>query len=535
MKYLTKLTLPTLLLLVVSYAQAVSYHPADTSANWEVGDTEILSYLASWRAGNVTDAYVLNGLAMWKAGAYHYNSTQTCPGCWVVGAGTSGTWSKTFGGLGDDRGLATAVDSSGNVAVTGYFSGTVNFGGVSFTSQVISGLDPNNYKDIFIAKYLPTGTHLWSRQLGADADDIARGIATDGAGNVIVTGGVENYVDFGDGVVTGTQGGYDFFVAKYAALDGHLLWKKRYGSGGTEQGNAVTVDGNGDVVVVGTFQGTVNFGGANLTATGGSTDQDIFIAKYAGVTGEHIWSKHFGAGPSYDYANAVTIDSGNNILVTGKFYGIANFGGSDLVSAGDYDAFVAKYLPGGAHIWSKRFGGTLADNGTSIAVDSLGNVVAGGTFRGTVNFGGVSLASAGGDDVYLLKYLSDGMTHFWSQRLGSVGTDVANGIKVDSAGNILTTGSFQGTVDFDNNSVTNNSLTSLGGTDIFMAKYNSSGVYQSAKRYGGTGQDIGSSVALSPIDSSTLLTGSFQNTVDFGAGNVTSIGGFDAFLLKLNP
>ncbi len=70
----------------VSNASA-SYHPADTSANWEVGDTEILSYLASWRAGNVTDAYVLNGLAMWKAGAYHYDPTKTsAPSWWVVGA-----------------------------------------------------------------------------------------------------------------------------------------------------------------------------------------------------------------------------------------------------------------------------------------------------------------------------------------------------------------------------------------------------------------------------------------------------------------
>jgi hypothetical protein len=81
-----------------------------------------------------------------------------------------------------------------------------------------------------------------------------------------------------------------------------------------------------------------------------------------------------------------------------------NFGGGGLVSAGVGDIFVAKYSGAdGSHLWSKRFGDTSADSGQGVAVDGSGNAVVTGVFNGTVNFGGGGLVSAGSDDIFLLK------------------------------------------------------------------------------------------------------------------------------------
>src|SRR3990170_6282915 len=73
--------------------------------------------------------------------------------------------------------------------------------------------------------------------------------------------------------------------------DSHL-WSKRFGSTIDDYGYAVAVDGNGDVLLTGSFQGTVNFGGGNLTSAG---LEDIFVAKYSGADGAHLWSKRFGS------------------------------------------------------------------------------------------------------------------------------------------------------------------------------------------------------------------------------------------------
>jgi hypothetical protein len=154
----------------------------------------------------------------------------------------------------------------------------------------------------------------------------------------------------------------------------------------------------GNVLVTGQFQGTVDFGGGPLTSVG----IDIFVAKYAGPDGAHLWSRRF-ANTAADAGFSVVVDPSGNVMVTGQFNGMVDFGGGPLTSAG-YDIFVAKCAgTDGAHIWSRRFGGTAADVGTSIVVDPGGNVLVTGSYQDTVDFGGGPLTSAGFNDILLLK------------------------------------------------------------------------------------------------------------------------------------
>jgi chitodextrinase len=159
--------------------------------------------------------------------------------------------------------------SDGTRGRGGYFSGTIDFGTGPVTSEHLPWLEANDYKDVVVARYDVAGAPVWVRRVGAEADDRAYGVATDAAGNVAVTGSVSNYVDFGNGVVTGTGGSNDAFVAVYAAADGAHLWSRRFGDAGSETGYAVAVDGAGSVIVVGTFFGTVDFGTGPLTRRAG--------------------------------------------------------------------------------------------------------------------------------------------------------------------------------------------------------------------------------------------------------------------------
>ncbi len=419
-------------------------------------------------------------------------------------------WSQRFGGTTSEISYGVAVDGSGNVLVTGYFAGTVDFGGGNLVSA--------GGADIFVAKYDVSGAHLWSQRFGGTGFDYGYAVAVDGLGDVVVTGIFQGTVDFGGGNL-GSAGGNDIFVAKYDASGAHL-WSHRFGSTSSDQGNAVAVDGSGNVVVAGYFFGTVNFGGGNLVSAG---IYDIFVAKYD-AGGAHLWSRRFG-GTSDDYGYGVAVDGSGNVVVTGYFAGTVDFGGGNLVSAGGADIFVAKYDVSGAHLWSHHFGGTGFDYGYAVAVDGSGNVVVTGYFVGTANFGGGNLGSAGSWDIFVAKYNASG-AHQWSQRFGGTGVDYGDAVALDGSGNVVVTGYFAGTVNFGGGD-----LMSAGSYDIFVAKYDASGAHLWSQRFGSMSTDYGFGIAMDGVGN-VVVTGTFEGAVDFGGGNLVSVGAQDIFLAK---
>jgi hypothetical protein len=423
-------------------------------------------------------------------------------------------WSKRFGDANFQFGYAVATDAADNILLTGAFGETVDFGGGTLTAA-------GDY-DVFVAKFGPAGSHEWSRRFGDGSGQHGYAVSADATGNVLVTGSFAGTVDFGGGVLT-SGGGDDIFVAKLDPAGNHL-WSKRFGDVNHQYGYGVTADAAGNVLVTGSFAGTVNFGGSALTTN--ATTNDIFIAKFDPF-GNHLWSKRFGTANEQN-AYAVTTDASGNVLIGGRFANMVDFGGNVLVSAGSVDMFVAKFDSSGAHVWSKGFGGAGDQTGRSVDTDSAGNVVVTGAFAQTIDFGGGALSSAGASDACVAKLDSAG-NHVWSKRFGDVTDQYANGVAVDAVGNVVVIGRFAGTVDFGGGG-----LSSGGGNDIYVAKFTSSGTHLWSEGFGGAGDQSGLSLATDAA-SNVVVTGYFAQTIDFGGGTLTSAGSDDIFLAKLAP
>jgi hypothetical protein len=177
------------------------------------------------------------------------------------------TWVKRFGGANHDEGFAILGDSSGNVLVGGTFASTIAFGINPFVPMLADG---------FVVKLSVLGEHVWSRQLGGPGADQVRALAV-GRDAVYALGTYEGTVDFGYGPQTSSGLG-DGFVVALARDDGAHTWSNGIGGSGNDMCLVGATNGAGHVVVGGSFQGEVDFGGGNKTSAG---EADGFLVQYA--------------------------------------------------------------------------------------------------------------------------------------------------------------------------------------------------------------------------------------------------------------
>jgi hypothetical protein len=169
-----------------------------------------------------------------------------------------------------------------------------------------------------------------------------------------------------------------------AKLDpnGGCLWTKPAGGPGTQYGSGVAVDGQGNVLVTGGFQQSIDFGCSGLNSNGGT---DLFVAKLD-PGGNCLWSKRAG-GANDQWGWAVAADGAGNALVAGHFSGSIDFGCGLLDSTGANDVVVAKLGPDGSCIWSRRAGDALSQVAHGIAASPAGNPIVAAEFDGTIDFG----------------------------------------------------------------------------------------------------------------------------------------------------
>ena len=298
-------------------------------------------------------------------------------------------WSHNRGGLGPDEGLGIAVDRSGAVFVTGWFTDTVDLGGESLASA--------GNADVFIIAYDAEGRSLWATSAGGPGSDAGTGIATDSAGNVIVTGYFSDAIDFGGGSHA-ASGNSDVFVVKLDPQGNHL-WSRYAGSSGVDNGWGVATSKADEVVVTGSFQGTVSFGSNPLLSAGRS---DLFVTKYSSA-GAPLWSRSAGDFDDDD-GWSVTTDHAENVLVTGRIRGNVDFGEGPLAGLGESDVFVAAYDSAGTSLSSARFGDADAAQGMGIAVSPSGSIAITGDFRSSLNFGGGLLTTGGETDMFVARF-----------------------------------------------------------------------------------------------------------------------------------
>ncbi len=342
-----------------------------------------------------------------------------------------------------------------------------------------------------IAEYL---SEQWSRVFGSGNNDLGFGVSVDSKGAVYVTGYLSGNFDGKT-----NQGSADLFLIKHDA-SGTKEWYKLLGTSNFDLGFGVSVDSLDNVYVTGMLAG--NFDGK--TNQGG---RDMFLIKHD-ASGTKEWSKLLGT-TSEDEGLGVSVDSASNVYVTG--YSSGNFDGK--TNSGGKDMFLIKYDTSGAKQWSKLFGTSSDDLGYGVSVDSAGNVYVTGYSAGAFD----GKTNSGDKDMFLIKYNTSGAKQ-WSKLFGTSSDDLGYGVSVDSAGNAYVTGYSSGNFDGKTNS---------GNNDMFLIKYDSSGIKQWSKLLGTSSDDRGFGVS---VDSAGNVYVTGYSAGDF-AGKTNS--GFqDMFLIK---
>lgn len=364
-------------------------------------------------------------------------------------------WAKSAGGttIGGDHGWGVATDAAGDIYVTGYYSGTADFDGLSITS---TGGD-----DVFLAKYNSAGVIQWVFTMGGPGPDRARAVSVDGSGNVYVAGRFQGTGTFGGTMLT-SAGDDDIFISSFNG-NGGFRWALAEGGTGTDRAWGVTTDGANSVFVTGLFSGTATFSGNQITSTGG---EDIFVAHYSS-TGALQWVQGAG-GLTDDLGWDVAADATGNVFVSGFYADSASFAGNDVTSNGANDIFVARYNVLGNFIWVRSAGGTSNDQGVGVALDGASNVLVTGFFATSATFGSVTINGVN-DEAFFAKYDATGNLT-WALSGGGSGDDLGIDITADASGLWTATGWYEASATFGGAT-----LTSAGAEDVFVVKSGSNG------------------------------------------------------------
>ncbi|TET39216.1 MAG: hypothetical protein E3J72_00815 [Planctomycetota bacterium] len=483
-----------------------------------------------------------------------YGTTTGVEWSFRVTTGGSLAWAKSATGGASDYGYGVSALPDGSVIITGlFYSDNVTFGEGEGNETVLTSTGDIAF---FIAKYNPDGTLAWAKgdSAAGRGGAIGRGICTLPDGSSIVIGEFACSTTFGVGEgnetsITSSVGGWDIFIAKYNP-DGTLAWAKSAGGTMVDDSVGISILPDNTAIIIGTFQNTATFGnaseGGSETVLASAGDVDLFIAKY-NSDGTLAWAKSAG-GVSADVCTGISTLSDGSAFVTGYIGGTATFGNASegnetVLSSARF--FIAKYNPDGTLAWAK--GENYADGG-SISTLPDGSAIVTGYFDGTATFGAgegneTSLtSSAGSYDIFIAKYNPDSTLAWAKSAGGDTDWDRSHGISTLSDGSAFLTGYFGGTATFGNASEGGMEVdltTTDIGYDIFIARYNPDGTLAWAKKAGGPAIDRSRSICTLS-DGTAIITGNFESTATFGAGEdyetvLTSAGSYDIFIAKFNP
>ncbi len=374
-------------------------------------------------------------------------------------------------------------------------------------------------QDAFVAKLDASGTVLWAKNYGGSgAIAFGNAIAVDGSGNVYVGGRFTN-ANLTTPALT-KIGFEDAFAFKLDA-NGATTWAKNYGgSQAVANGLAIAVDGSGNVYLGGTFQV------ANLTTPAltkiGTVDAFAFKLDSGGAT---TWAKNYGGSGAAAQAYAIAVDGSGNVYL-GGYIQSANLTTPALTKIGNFDAFAFKLDASGATTWAKNYGGSgVTALVTAIAVDGSGNVYLGGRFT-NANLTTPALSKIGTYDAFAFKLDAGGATTWAKNYGGSGATAQATAIAVDGSGNVYLGGNF-------NANLTTPALSKIGVQDAFAFKLDSSGATTWSKNYGGSGATANGSAIAVDSSGNVYLGGNFT-TANLTTPALSKIGVTDAFAFKLD-
>jgi hypothetical protein len=390
-------------------------------------------------------------------------------------------WSFLAGDVSDQFPSSMAVDSSGNVVVVGYFSGTLKLPNKAKATSIT--LNAAGTLNSFVAKFDANGDVLWAKGFG----DVGGGglsllsTAVSSSGDIGIAGALSKATSFG-GKTLPLVGLEDIFIVKLDS-DGNHVWSKSFGSQpfSFAEATALAFNTTGNLVVGARANNDITIGNKSFT---GSSFFDAFVMVLTGDAGDVAWAHQYkeksGQANGDQTITSLTTDASSNTYIGGTFSGAVCLvaGTSSCVGTvgggSDTDLFLAELDGSGNVTWGQIIGTAKNDVATNVAVDSSGNVIVTGAVGGSFNFGGGSQVVAGaGQHSFLAKYTNAGAylgAKIFESSGGTAPSSVGIGLATDAADSIYLTGNM-----VENLSLGGDSLVNAGpgstSADIFLGKF----------------------------------------------------------------
>ncbi|WP_247231399.1 SBBP repeat-containing protein [Telluribacter sp. SYSU D00476] len=412
-------------------------------------------------------------------------------------------WANKVAGAETTPGRHIFTNAAGITYWLGSFTGTVQVGTSQFTSHGASS-------DILLVCYDAAGGVQWAHQVSnGTGEEKGYGITVDESGNIYLTGTFQGEATFGTTTITSNSNSVDYFVMKMNASR-EIQWATSGGQSSSDEIFSIGVDTEGNSYLAG-----------RISIVDEHPKDYAYLAKYSSG-GQLLWSRTFRdmTLPYHTTRNTfydIAVDKAGNSYAVGSLV--------TLYTDGHHGILVAKHDKDGNLQWRKvetgRYGHGI---GFGIATDNQGNCFTTGEFYGNVSFG--NIGRFGDNDAFIVKYAADG-TAVWVSQSGGREGEQGRGIVVDEAGNSYVTGYFQETARFGEQSLTSN-----GDKDMFIAQYDPQGTLVWVKQAGGSGTDIGYKPGVDKAGN-VYVNGWFNGTVSFDSHSQTADAGGSTMLGRL--
>jgi len=361
----------------------------------------------------------------------------------------------------------------------------------------------------------------WMKQAGNKiGPDNGFQIVTDSCDNIYITGNFTGQAQFGDSIVTANND--DCYVAKYSR-NGDLIWLRTFGGKGSQTGNTIALQSNGDIIVAGNFNNELIINDTILK----SNWSDIFLIKMNSF-GQIQWYKTFGNGQFNDI-NKIKFDSENNLYAVGRISDTISVDNKLIVSHGQVDGYILKLDYDANLIWFHVIGGIDDDETNNLSLDNHDNVYISGKCSYKVFIDSDSLKTTDFSSSYLAKFSKTGdllIFKTYGEELLTETWDITN----DYEGNLYITGFHCGTIKIDN--VTYPSAPEMSYA-MFIAKLNDKVELVWFKHYFSTGNSYGHSVNIDS-NNSCYLFGTFYQDIKINRKKYKSKDKSGSVILKFN-
>ncbi|MDR3680714.1 MAG: T9SS type A sorting domain-containing protein [Flavipsychrobacter sp.] len=344
--------------------------------------------------GGFTDSIQFDSLRLYDTTGYGIFLAKYTPNGNAV-------WAKGITGTGEDALGITGtkpmvLDKQGHIYITGNFGNNYLLTAnttvtVHFDNITLVSTDTC---DIFVAKYDTSGHAIWAKSAGKVRESSGFALAVDSLDNLFVTGYFSTPAAYFDSLKVATHSGdgmYAMFVAKYDS-SGKVLWVKEADGDGETAGDGIVIDKAGNAIIFGSMgNDTTTFDNVHLILPPNGS-LNCFLTKYSS-SGNLMWAKNAGIDTvAENYPGGIAIDAHDYLFVTGLFDGTSYFNNDTIASKGGEDIFVASYDDNGNPQWLTTAGGPQDDESYCITIDPSGPIYVAGYFSDSCTFSNIALS-----------------------------------------------------------------------------------------------------------------------------------------------